>query len=184
MSDPERVPLLTAEEFAALPDNGTRQELIEGRVVEMPPAFFGHGLVCSRIHAPVATWVEAHGLGYCACNDPGLILSREPDTVRAPDISYYAAERLPEPGAKHYFDFPPDLVVEVVSEDDRQRDVLAKVSQWLAAGVKVVVVAWPKIERLTVFGPDEETAILGRGDTLTFGSLLPGFALPVDRIFG
>ncbi|MBI2297515.1 MAG: Uma2 family endonuclease [Armatimonadetes bacterium] len=183
MSEARAARLLTAEEFAALPDNGMRQELIAGEVVEMPPAFPGHGLVCARIMVPLGGWVDANKLGLSLLNDPGVILARGPDTVRAPDGAFYAAARGVEPGFTQYLDTPPDLVVEVVSEHDRRGEVLAKVAQWLLAGVQMAVVAWPRRAQITVFGPGDEITLLGRGDTLTCEALLPGFALAVDAIF-
>ncbi|MBI2298104.1 MAG: Uma2 family endonuclease [Armatimonadetes bacterium] len=183
MSQPEAAPLLTAEEFAALPDNGMKQELIAGEVVEMPPASFGHGEVCHAIMRELGLWVKQHHLGRCSTNDPGIVIARGPDTVRAPDGAFYRAGRLPEPLVIPYPDIPPDLVVEVVSEHDRHGDVLAKAGQWLSTGVQVVWVAWPSTTRITVYGPGDEIRLLGREDVLTCESLLPGFALPVRDVF-
>ena len=46
--------LLTAEEFAALPLEGLRSELIEGELRTMPPTSGSHGRITMRLSALVA----------------------------------------------------------------------------------------------------------------------------------
>lgn len=62
-------------------------------------------------------------------------IARGPDTVRAADLAFVSAERVPADRGEHaFFDLAPDLVSEVVSPLDRAVDVLA----WIAAGVRLV----------------------------------------------
>ena len=182
MGEATLITRLTAEEFAALPGDG-RRELLAGEVVEMAPASLRHGSVCLRIMSAVERWVTDHKLGLCASNDPGVVLSRGPDTVRAPDGLFYAGDRVAELPMEGFPDHLPDLVLEVVSTHDRRGDVLAKVGQWLDAGVQVVWVAWPQDARITVYGPGSEVTTLNRGDRLTCPALLPGFELLLDECF-
>lgn len=77
----------------------------------------------------------------------------------------------------------PDLAVEVVSPTDRKADVMAKVSDYLAAGVQVVWVAWSARQVIEVHLPEPlPTQLLGLDDTLTCAGLLPGFAAPLREI--
>ena len=48
---PARARLVTAEEFARIPDDDQHYELVEGRVVRMSPPGFRHGLLATRIAA-------------------------------------------------------------------------------------------------------------------------------------
>lgn len=182
MSETPTVQRLTAEEFAALPDDGRRTELIRGEVVERTPATFGHGEVTLNVMYALKSYAIEHG-GRAATNDPGIVLERGPDTVRAPDGAYYAADRVDAPAERGFSAAVPDLVLEVVSPDDRRGEVVAKAGAWLQAGVRVVWVVWPATRQVAVYGPDEVIDVLGVGETLTCEPLLPGFALPVADIF-
>jgi Uma2 family endonuclease len=81
--------------------------------------------------------VEREQLGYVFDSNTGF---RMPGgNVRLPDVCFVAKgrfrdEQLPE----GFADFPPDLAVEVLSPDDRSRDVLDKVGEYLQAGVRLV----------------------------------------------
>ena len=67
--------------------------------------------------------------------ETGFWISHNPDTVRAPDAAFVCFARVPAEATPDFFDGAPDLAVEVLSPNDRAGEVLAKVQQWLAAGV-------------------------------------------------
>src|SRR5947207_5568040 len=127
--------LLTAEEFARLPqpDDGTLQELVNGVIVTMTPPGFYHGRVCSLIDRKLGVFIDAHNLGYITSNDSGVIVARNPDTVRGPDVAFWSRERLPDPPRHGYPEIAPDLVAEVMSPSDVFTRVQFKVQQYLDA---------------------------------------------------
>ena len=53
----------------------------------------------------------------------------------------------------------------------------------LDAGTLIVWELNPRTKKLTVFRPDVPALKLGVGDTLDAEPLLPGWSLPLDRIF-
>ena len=83
-------PPLTVGEFQELPDNGMHQELSEGELIEMPPPKFRHSWVVEQVRLALAGPVYARRLGRLL-SDAGFVLSRDPDTVRAPDLAFVAA---------------------------------------------------------------------------------------------
>src|SRR5947209_14257984 len=89
--------LLTAEEFAQLPqpEDGSQQELVNGVVLTMPPPSFYHGLCCNRLGRKLGNFVDDARLGFVTSNDSGVILAREPDTVRGPDLAFWSRDRMP-----------------------------------------------------------------------------------------
>lgn len=66
---------------------------------------------------------KSHKLGGMMGAETGFIIRRDPDTVRAPDIAFIRADRLPEKIPQGYFDGAPDLAVEVLSPNDRASEV-------------------------------------------------------------
>ena len=55
--------LLTAEEFAALPHEGLRLELIEGELHAMAPSYADHGDVVGALHAELGVYIRRNHLG-------------------------------------------------------------------------------------------------------------------------
>jgi len=175
--------LVTAEELLAMPDDGMRRELIAGEVVEMAPAGGEHGQLAMDLMTVVGGWVRANRLGRCFAAETGFRLASDPDTVRAPDGAFIRADRVPQPIPASFMTVMPDLVLEVVSPDDRRREVLAKVGDWLEAGVQVVWVLWPAERRMNIFRSVSDVTVLEEADNLTCEELLPGFALPLRELF-
>ena len=177
--------LLTAEEFAALPREGLRTELVRGEVRAMAPAFDDHGEVAMMIGILIGQHVLAHGLGRLYAAETGFLIARDPDTVRAPDLAFIRQERVPPRlGAPGWVREVPDLVAEVVSSGDRVAEIAEKAQMWLDAGVRVVLVVWPARRVIEVHQPDESVLTLGACDTLEGYSVVEGLALPVAQIFG
>ncbi len=175
-------PLLTAEQFAERPDPGYPEELIRRRIVPMSVPDRRHGQVCSNALFLIRSHVDAHDLGHVLCNNSGVITERNPDSVRGADVAFYSFNRLPRgPLPRTYGPEVPELVVEVHSKGDRWPKVLAKVAEYLDAGVAVVVL---DDERRTaqIFTADG-TRLLGPDDELTIPEVLPGFAVALRRFF-
>lgn len=177
--------LLTAEEFALLPqpDDGTQQELVNGMIVTMPPPSFYHGQVCSKIDRKLGVFIDDHKLGWITSNDSGVILSRDPDTVRGPDLAFWSRQRLPDPPRQGYPSVVPDLVVEILSPSDVFTNVQRKVQQYLRAGVTLAWVAVPEDRSVAVFRAGRDPIVLSNGEAITGEDILPGFSCPVGELF-
>ena len=76
----------------------------------------------------------------------------------------------------------PDIVLEVRSPSDRWRDVIAKVNEYVQVGVPVICVVDDAAREVQVFGENGVTTLRG-DDELTFSHALPGFRVPVSRLF-
>jgi Uma2 family endonuclease len=176
--------LITAEEYARLPDRGVPTELIGGEVVEMNMPSPRHGEVCVNIAFLLREFLKGRNLGRVIGNDGGIITKRNPDSVRGGDVWYISYQKVPKgPVADHYLTVPPDIVFEVLSKDDRWPRVLAKVAEYLAVGVPVVCVVNPRDETVRLYFPDDPEIVLTSADELTFPNQLPGFAVLVQRLF-
>jgi len=149
----------------------------------MTPASGEHGGVVAELTGHLWSFIRPRNLGKLLGAETGFLISRNPDTVRAPDVAFVRAERLPKGTVRGFFQTPPDLAVEVLSPSDRAGDVLDKVHQWLEAGCRVVWVVDPERRTVTVYeGPDRITTRTA-ADELTCDELLPDFRLAVKEIF-
>jgi Uma2 family endonuclease len=176
--------LLTAEEYGELPDLGRSTELVRGLIVEMNVPYPRHGQICAQIAYLLCRYLEDHDIGHVITNDGGVVVERQPDTVRGPDvtfISYQKAAKGPLP--RKYFDIAPELLFEVRSPDDRWGKILQKVGEYLTAGTEVVCVVDPDSETVRLHFADKPPETLSANDELSFPSLLPGFKVPIQRLF-
>ncbi|MEM9883161.1 MAG: Uma2 family endonuclease [Planctomycetota bacterium] len=160
-----------------------RCELIRGELKMMSPAGGSHGIVGMRLVRALNRFLGDQDLGECTLAETGFILDRNPDTVRAPDIAFIAAERLAEALTPKFIPIPPDLAVEVNSPSDTAGDVADKTRWWLAHGTRAVWVVDPKSQTVATHAPDGRAHVYGRDDTLPGGEVLPGFELPLAELF-
>lgn len=175
--------LLTAEEFDRR-YAGQRFELVKGVPKELPMPTIKHGVICMTIGYLLQDYVLKNDLGRVASNDSYVKTKSNPDTVRGADVSFYSYERLPRGDVPEgVLPVVPDLAVEVRSPSDRWIDVFEKVVEYLAAGVRVVLLIDAVSLTASVYRPDELQRIFDNGDELTVPDVLPGFSVAVRRLF-
>lgn len=177
-------PLMTAEEFAERPDPGYPEELVRGEIVPMSVPKPRHGQICGNAYYLVRQFADGQNLGHVLSNDSAVITQRGPDTVRGADVSFYSYAKVPRgPIPEGYLEAKPDLIVEVISPSDRWPKILAKVAEYLDAGVIVVVLLDDGSRSAQVFRPDAPNRTIGPDDVLTLPEVLPGFEVAVSRFF-
>ena len=172
----------TVEEVERLPDDDLRYALIEGMLYRMPPTKPRHGRVTSLANRHLGTFIEQHGLG-ALFDQSGFILARDPDVLLGPDLAFVRKDRLPADEDAYPF-LAPDLVVEVVSPSQTGPSVEEKTEIYLGAGVRLVWALDPVRRTVRVRRPDGTDRLLGEHDALDGEDVLPGFQIPVARLFG
>lgn len=175
---------MTAEELLRLQPLHKRSELVEGAMHVREPAGFRHGRIASEVGARIRNHVVQRGLGVAVAAETGFILRRGPDTVRAPDVAFVSRDRLPPHDQRGFAEFAPDLVVEILSPDDRPGEVLAKCGDWLSAGCRLVWVVDPQRCEVTVYRADGSVAVVSEGGAVEGEEVLPGFAMAVTEVLG
>ena len=181
MPSPAR--LVTAEEFARIPNDAYHYELVDGRVVPMSPPGSRHGALATRIAMLLQQCADTQRLG-TVITAGGFTIGTDPDTVREPDVAFISRERVLETGIPDSFwPGPPDLAVEIVSPSDRRLAVTAKANDYLARGVRLVWVVDSKKATVTVYRPAARPVALGSDEILDARDVLPGFSCAVARLF-
>jgi Uma2 family endonuclease len=175
---------MTADELLRMPDDGYRYELIEGELHQMAPPGFQHGFVGNNLSSQLAEHVRSRRLGAVVAAETGFLLSRDPDTVRAPDIAFVSREQLERCGLPAgYFPEAPALAVEVVSPGDTAEEVDSKIRCWLAAGTRLAWVVYPGGRTVTVYRSLDDIHVLTEKDRLSGDPVVPGFECAVADLF-
>ena len=176
--------LLTAEDLMRLSSQGFRGELISGVLRETVPAGKRHARIAIRIGSEFDRHVRRNRLGQVGGTDGGVFIERDPDTVREPDVYFVSADRLPlDDDSDGYLEVVPELVVEIVSPSDSERDVREKIDMWLEHGVLMALEVRPATRTIAIHRPGVQAVTLSGDGVLDGGDVLPGFSLPLSEIF-
>lgn len=179
---PAQTRLITGEELLAMGDIGPC-ELIDGEVVPMSPTGGVHGRIEMRLGRWLDVFVDEHDLGWVLGGEVGIYTRRNPDRVRGADVAFWSHERLPEGPPPGFLDVAPELVVEVVSPNDRWQDIREKIEEYFAIGVDRVWVVVPRTRSVLVYESPTTLRQFKEGDVLEGEGVLEGFTLPIARLF-
>lgn len=173
----------TEEEYLRL-DSNQRVELIDGRL-EVPPFLTClHMEVLGNIFTEFYDFNKEYELGKVLFGSFPIRLRL--NTMRQPDFFFRKNEN--HYGTNNYFWDGADLVCEVVSEEDPDRDWIDKVKDYAQAGILEYWIVDPRDRTVTVLTLPEgateyaEAGRYGEGDTAT-SVLLDGFAVSVSEVF-
>lgn len=188
LEDPMSTPahnlnITTAEGLLNAPEDLGPCELVRGELIMMSPGKGRHGAVGARITKLLAGYVDTNALGIVFDSSAGYVVSRTPDTVREPDVSFLTTESLKGQDLDAFLEGAPDLAVEVLSPSNTAAEMRDKMADYFDAGCRVAWIVDPLRRSVVVHRIDAGPAILTEDDTLTEEELLPGFSLPVRDIF-
>lgn len=176
--------LVTAEDLLKLPRSRDRRyELLDGELIEIAPTGYLHGQIVGRATTKIGGFVEVNQLGDVLGAETGFLLRRNPDRVRAPDVAFVAAGRLPPgPTPTGYVETIPDFVVEVISPSDSASEFQERVDEWLDAGVKVLWAVFPS-RSVFIWRSRGQVERRSGNDELDAEPALPGFRWKVSDLF-
>lgn len=174
---------VAAEELAGWPDAGPC-ELIDGRIVSMSPTGGNHGWVESNVCELLWAFVRSRRLGRVLTGEVGIVTRRNPDRVRAADVLFISAERLARCANRAGFlDVAPDLVVEILSPHDTVTDLVEKLREYFAIGVRLVWVIDPGSRTVFAYRSLTDVREFRETDRLPGDDVLPAFEVPVAALF-
>ena len=176
---------MTADEFLAIPPDGKRYELIDGEFITHSTPWVRHQVVLGNVMFGLGTYYRESRVAEPFLGPLDVVLSS--DSVVEPDGLVIRHERASIVGV-NYIVGPPDIIVEVVSEETRYRDEIVKPRLYERLGVEEYWVVDPDSSVVRIYRRVAEP--LGRPleiNTETGGEitspLLPGFALDVRAVF-
>ena len=177
--------LMTAKEFAIMPHDDARRELVNGELTELsPPPGQIHGETQLKTGIVLYGFVEPLGLGRVS-TVTGYRIAANPDTVRATDVAFVSARKIADslPRERGYLPFAPDIAVEVASPSDAESDMRRRALMWLEAGSKQSWILYPNTLSARVYRSPLDVAELGPDDVLDAAPVLDGFRVKVSELF-
>jgi Uma2 family endonuclease len=186
----------TTEDLLAMPDDGIRRWVIDGKLYEQLPdgtrsdedmtvrnRFHSNAMV--HISGELYIWwnSQPESRGILVCGEAGVRFPGA-DTTIGVDVAYVPRDVVMEQTEQStIIRGVPTLIVEILSKSDR----LEEVDQWLAsyrdAGVPLVWVVDTTDRTVTIYKPGEEPTMVNAAQELDGGEPLPGFRVPVAKLF-
>ncbi len=136
----------TYEDINSLPEGN--YEIIDGERREMTPTQFYHG----DFELSIGEFLKKNlkDKGYVAVGEIGIVITKKPFRLRAADVVYISKERSPEK-PQGMLETAPDLVVEILSEDNSAKEINDKIRDYLSIKIKRVVLVDPYTETITMY---------------------------------
>ena len=182
-------PLMTVDEFIALPDDDeVDRMLIQGHLWEKPMTKRNkwHSSCEAAIARLIGNWVmtQPKPRGKVFSGEAGFVLRGTPGSAVGIDVAFASHEVLSRNDVDtRMVDGPPVLAVEILSPNDKQDEVIAKVREYLDVGVALVWIVEAVFQTVTVYRPNERPKMYSGTDVLSGEDHLPGFQVTVNQIF-
>ena len=145
--------LYTTEDIYALPE-GTRAELIDGRIYYMAPPTRRHQDITFSLSRKIADYIDSKQ-GSCKTYIApfAVFLNENDNNYVEPDISVICdRDKLNDKGCAG----APDWIIEVVSPGSRRMDYFTKLFKYRTAGVREYWIVDPDKSRIIVYSFESE----------------------------
>jgi Uma2 family endonuclease len=178
------VALLNAEDFARVAPVLGPCELVKGEIVRMSPGGIRHSRVTGNAFSLLDSHCRQHDLGRVLTGEAGVVVARQPDTVRGADIAFISYRRLAKgrvgDGFLHQ---PPEFVIEVLAKDTSWDRIEEKIGEYHAFGVDLVWVLDPQTLTLRSYPSSGPPALFRDADDVSADPAVQGFSVRVSRFF-
>ncbi|MBW4566867.1 MAG: Uma2 family endonuclease [Tolypothrix carrinoi HA7290-LM1] len=155
-------------------------ELQEGNLLVMGPSDIESSEIGAQLIFLLKLWVNPRKIGRIFDSSGGFIM---PNTdLRAPDVSFVAAERLKRT-VRDFGQLVPDLVVEIKSKTDRISKLEDKVKLFLELGARIGILINPDELTVSVYRPNGDIEVLTGNDKLTIAELFPGWEVAISELW-
>ena len=170
---------LTYEDSLQFPDDGLRHEILEGEHCVTPPPAVVHQRILLNLSYLLRQHLDTHPAGEVLFAPVDVLLSRF--NILQPDLIYVSTERSHQFTSQN-LQGAPDLAVEILSPSTRSRDLHLKRKVYRETGVLEYWIVDPEEQSVTVHRRHAPTTEYRSGSSLTT-ALLPGFAVPIEKLF-
>jgi Uma2 family endonuclease len=180
-------PYMTLDELLARGEDASF-EIINGKVVDMPPAGGLHQIIAGNIVRILSTYAYKAGNGMILPDQMTYLMHSDSAGLKdsfVPDISFLSRYNIPSdwniekphPGV-------PDLAIEIISPGDDAQLVSRKTRTYLEKGSKQVWLVYPRLKEVHQYRASQpDTVRIYRSGVIDTDDLFPDLKLPVNEIF-
>lgn len=181
--------LLTYEQYMTEGEINRRYDIVDGVRIFMPAPTWRHQRIQVNTTDILRNYEKSQGTGYVIPPPFDVLISRSPLRTRQPDVLFITKARLEQGGGipeKGLLEIAPELVVEILSDSERESAIQDKIADYLSIGIVEAWLVRPaartvEVLRLSPTGAEtaatyDETQTL---QSLTFHDL----AIPIADIF-
>ncbi|HIK08730.1 MAG TPA: Uma2 family endonuclease [Oscillatoriaceae cyanobacterium M33_DOE_052] len=157
----------------------------QGEIIIMSPTGGETGNRNAEIIVEFGIWNRRTKLGKVFDSSTGFKLPQGGD--RSPDVAWVRQERWDSLTPEQKEKFPPiapDFVLELLSPSDSLATTQAKMQEYIASGVQLAWLIQRQNRRVEIYRPGQLPEILETPATLSGESILPGFILDLDIVWG
>jgi Uma2 family endonuclease len=138
-----------------------------------------HGKIQVKIAKRIDNYLDENPIGDVMTETNFKLWPDRPKESRIPDVAFVKKGRMSDDW-RRFPPIAPDLAIEIVSPGDDFFEVLDKVDAYLEQGAQIVWLIMSKKREVLVCTSEGMRKVR---DVLTAPELLPGFELPVSKIF-
>lgn len=178
---------LTREDFVRLCAANPELKLertAQGELVIMSPTGGEIGNLNFEIAGAVYVWNRQAGRGKAFDSSTGFSLPSGSD--RSPDLAWIPLEKweaLDPQTRRGFLPLCPDFVVEILSPTDSWVQAQAKMQEYLDNGCRLGWLLDPKAKRVMIYRAGQAPELVEDPETLSGEDVLPGFTLPIRKIW-
>jgi Uma2 family endonuclease len=161
---PTAVEVVTFEDLERMPEESGKTELLDGELIQMPPAKLRHNIFSENLFYRLRKLVEALKSGGAALglgkvhHEMGYKIGSKPDSWLVPDVSVTHSGQA---GDDHY-EGSPLIAVEVISEPNTAAKIDRKIEEYLANGCQEVWVVYGETRRVLTYFAGGDVVEIGR----------------------
>lgn len=156
-------------------------ELIDGEIEEKHMVTHEHGLIVARLTILFGMYFEARGEVTNLGPEIRFEIPGDEENSRLPDLAVFADPNRPVQSRGAVPDMP-DIAIEVFSPDDSRKEITSKAEHYLANGARQAWIVYPAQRKIQVMTLDD-ISIYEFDDTVDCDDILPGFKLPIAKVF-
>jgi len=138
--------MLSEEEFLSLPDIPGKRELLDGELIDLPPAKHYHGIIAKKLMSLLAAVLDESSVwreeAYCLREGRWLI----------PDVSVSWPD---QPTERGWYKGSPMLAVEIASRGNTAEELESKTALYLEHGAAEIWVLYPRTQTMVVSRKDD-----------------------------
>jgi Uma2 family endonuclease len=169
--------------FLQLPEFKPALDYYDGRAIQKMSPKLRHSIIQGRMYLKLAAYIESVKEGGAAYPELRCRFRKRSFVF---DLSYFREGRIPILSEDDRADVtePPDLAIEILSPGQPLGELKRKFRSAIRGGVGLGWLIDPIQGQILIFRPASKTVVLKPGEMLTGEAVLPGFAIPVEDIFG